>query len=290
MERIITKSFARLMGRGTHRGFITYEELSKSLGKRNLSDENLAQAFIHILNENISLVEKKSDFKALRKKENTSKDENKTIEKSDDPIRMYLREMGGVELLSREGEIAIAKRIEAGRELMIGGIAESPLTIKAVVQWRDMLKAEEVLLRDVIDLDSTYAATPEAQALAAKSAAAASNTAARLSDGTVDNVSDEEEEEEEEDLEENNMSLAALEASLMPQVMENLDAIKIVFGKLQKVQDRRLARMFKGEALTAQSEQRYAKLKDELVELMDGVRLNNSRLEALPPVHLFEQS
>ena len=100
------------MGRGTHRGFITHEELSKSLGKRNLSDENLSQAFIHILDEGIVLVEKKSDFKVLRKKENSSKEEGKTIEKSDDPIRMYLREMGGVELLSREGEIAIAKRIE----------------------------------------------------------------------------------------------------------------------------------------------------------------------------------
>jgi RNA polymerase primary sigma factor len=201
------------------------------------------------------------------------------VGRTDDPVRMYLREMGGVELLSREGEIAIAKRIEAGRELMIGGIAESPLTIKAVVQWRDMLKAEEVLLRDVIDLDSTYAATPEAQALAAKSAAAASTAVARLNDGAAEDISDDEEEEE--DLEENNMSLAAMEASLMPQVMENLDAIKIVFDKLQKVQDRRLSRMFKGEALTAQSEQRYAKLKDELVELMDGVRLNNNRLEAL---------
>ena len=106
------------MGRGTHRGFITFEELNKSLGKRNLSNENLEQAFIHILNENVALVEKKSDFKVLRKKENSSKEEGKTIEKSDDPIRMYLREMGGVELLSREGEIAIAKRIEAGKDVM----------------------------------------------------------------------------------------------------------------------------------------------------------------------------
>ena len=102
------------MGRGNHRGFITYEELNKSLGKRNLSSENLSQAFIHILDDKISLVEKKSDFKSLRKKESTSKEEGKSSEKSDDPIRMYLREMGGVELLSREGEIAIAKRIEAG--------------------------------------------------------------------------------------------------------------------------------------------------------------------------------
>ena len=102
MERIITKSFARLMGRGTHRGFITYEELNKSLGKRNLSQDNLCQAFIHILDGHISLVEKKSDYKILRKKDNSNKDEGKVIEKSDDPIRMYLREMGGVELLSRE--------------------------------------------------------------------------------------------------------------------------------------------------------------------------------------------
>ena len=94
VERIITKSFARLMGRGTHRGFITHEELSKSLGKRNLSDENLSQAFIHILNEKITLVEKKSDYKVLRKKDASSKDEGKSLEKSDDPIRMYLRENG----------------------------------------------------------------------------------------------------------------------------------------------------------------------------------------------------
>ena len=107
------------MGRGVHRGFITYEELSKSLGKRNLSDENLAQAFIHILDDKITLVEKKSDYKVLKKKDSSGKEEGKTIEKSDDPIRMYLREMGGVELLSREGEIAIAKRIEAGKDVML---------------------------------------------------------------------------------------------------------------------------------------------------------------------------
>ena len=119
MERIITKSFARLMGRGTHRGFITHDELSKSLGKRNLSSENLAQAFIHILDQKINLVEKKSDYKVLKKRDNQSKDDNKSADKSDDPIRMYLREMGGVELLSREGEIAIAKRIEAGKDVML---------------------------------------------------------------------------------------------------------------------------------------------------------------------------
>ena len=116
------------MGRGTHRGFITFDELNKSLGKRNLSDENLSQAFIHILDEKVTLVEKKSDFKILRKKDSSSKEEGKTIEKSDDPIRMYLREMGGVELLSREGEIAIAKRIEAGKDVMLNALSQSPIT------------------------------------------------------------------------------------------------------------------------------------------------------------------
>ena len=144
MERIITKSFARLMGRGTHRGFITYEELSKSLGKRNLSDENLSQAFIHILDENITLVEKKSDFKVLRKKENSNKEEGKTIEKSDDPIRMYLREMGGVELLSREGEIAIAKRIEAGKDVMINALTQSPIIGKKISEWKEQIENQQL--------------------------------------------------------------------------------------------------------------------------------------------------
>ena len=156
MERIITKSFARLMGRGTHRGFITYEELNKSLGKRNLSDENLSQAFIHILDENITLVEKKSDYKVLRKKESSSKEEGKTIEKSDDPIRMYLREMGGVELLSREGEIAIAKRIEAGKDVMLIALSQSPITAKQFFEWNEKLQKDEILVRVIIDIDTNY--------------------------------------------------------------------------------------------------------------------------------------
>ena len=123
------------MGRGVHRGFITFEELSKSLGKRNLSEENLSQAFIHILNDKVSLVEKKSDYKSHRKKDSAAKEEGKTIEKSDDPIRMYLREMGGVELLSREGEIAIAKRIEAGKDVMLNALSQSPITAQQFFEW-----------------------------------------------------------------------------------------------------------------------------------------------------------
>ena len=156
MERIITKSFARLMGRGVHRGFITHEELTKSLGKRNLSGENLSQAFLHILDEKITLVEKKSDFKAIKKRDSQNKEEPKSLEKSDDPIRMYLREMGGVELLSREGEIAIAKRIEAGKDVMINALTQSPIVGKKIFEWKDQIENQQMLVRDIIDIDSTY--------------------------------------------------------------------------------------------------------------------------------------
>ena len=153
------------MGRGTHRGFITYDELSKSLGKRNLSDDNLAQAFIHILDERITLVEKKSQYQSNKKKEATEQTEEKTTDKSDDPIRMYLREMGGVELLSRGGEIAIAKRIEAGQEAMISGLCESPLTLQAILDWRDDIIAEKITLREVIDLESLFEESPNKKEL-----------------------------------------------------------------------------------------------------------------------------
>ena len=144
------------MGRGIHRGFITHEELNKSLGKRNLSKENLAQAFIHILDEKISLVEKKSDFKVLKKRDGQNKEEGKSIEKSDDPIRMYLREMGGVELLSREGEIAIAKRIEAGKDVMLNALSQSPITAQQFFEWNEKLQNDEILVREIIDIDTNY--------------------------------------------------------------------------------------------------------------------------------------
>merc|ERR1712196_504292 len=156
VEKIITKSFARLMGRGIHRGFITHEELFKSLGKRNLSEDNLSEAFIHILNEKIFLVEQKSDFKALKKKDRPTKEDGKVSEKSDDPIRMYLREMGGVELLSREGEIAIAKRIEAGKNIMLEALAHSPITASQIKDWNDKLINNEILVREIIDIDTNY--------------------------------------------------------------------------------------------------------------------------------------
>ncbi len=155
-EKLITKSFERLLDKGKHRGFITYEELGKSLGKRNSTNENLEKAFIVLVDEKITLVEKKSEFQSNKKKEVSNTSEEKTSDKSDDPIRMYLREMGGVELLSREGEIAIAKRIEAGKDVMINALTQSPIIGKKISEWKEQIENQQLLVRDIIDIDSTY--------------------------------------------------------------------------------------------------------------------------------------
>ena len=158
MEKLITKSFKRLLDKGVHRGFITYEELGKSLGKRHYSQENIEKAFLYIFDNKVSLVEKKSDFRLNKKRDSSTSEteKSKDVDKSDDPIRMYLREMGGVELLSREGEIAIAKRIEAGKDVMINGLFQSPLTAQKVFEWKEKLEKDEILVREIIDIDSSY--------------------------------------------------------------------------------------------------------------------------------------
>ena len=135
--KLITKSFERLLEKGEHRGFVTYEELGKSLGKRNSSQENLEKALIILFDKKVSLVAKKSDFQQVKKRESSQGDVEKTSDKSDDPIRMYLREMGGVELLSRDGEIAIAKRIEAGKDVMINALTQSPLVAKKYLNGKN---------------------------------------------------------------------------------------------------------------------------------------------------------
>ena len=155
-EKLITKSFERLLDKGKHRGFITYEELGKSLGKRSGTNENIEKALIILVDEKITFVEKKSQFQSNKKKEAVSTNEEKSSDKSDDPIRMYLREMGGVELLSREGEIAIAKRIEAGKDVMINALTQSPIVGKKIFEWKNQIENQELLVRDIIDIDSTY--------------------------------------------------------------------------------------------------------------------------------------
>ena len=238
------------MGRGTHRGFITHEELNKSLGKRNLSGENLAQAFIHILDEKITLVEKKSDFKVLRKKENSSKEEGKTIEKSDDPIRMYLREMGGVELLSREGEIAIAKRIEAGKDVMLIALSQSPITAQQFFEWNQKLQSDEILVREIIDIDTNYMEDDTT-----------GPSAKQKNAGEIDK--DENSSDENED--DFNPTLAAMESEIKPKVLKTVHNLTKDYNKLIKYQKEKLNCILNSQIFSTAKEKSYKKIVDDIL-------------------------
>ena len=261
------------MGRGTHRGFITYEELNKSLGKRNLSDENLAQAFIHILDEKVSLVEKKSDFKVLRKKENSSKEEGKTIEKSDDPIRMYLREMGGVELLSREGEIAIAKRIEAGKDVMLIALAQSPITAQQFFDWNEKLQKDEILVREIIDIDTNYM-EDESTGPSAKQKNAGET--------------DKEETSSESDDDDFNPTLAAMESEIKPKVLKTVNNLTKEYNKLIKYQKEKLDCLLNLQVFSSAKEKGYQKTVNDILENIKSLQLSPSVLEELVQKHYIE--
>jgi len=271
VERIITKSFARLMGRGTHRGFITFDELNKSLGKRNLSNENLEQAFMHILDESVSLVEKKSDFKVLRKKENSSKEEGKTIEKSDDPIRMYLREMGGVELLSREGEIAIAKRIEAGKDVMLIALAQSPITAQQFVEWDEKLQKDEILVREIIDIDTNYMEDENT-----------GPSAKQRNSGETDKNEDSNDDDE------FNPTLAAMETEIKPKVLKTVNTLTKEYAKLIKYQKEKLDCILNSSSFSNAKEKGYEKIVSDILENIKSLQLSPSVLEELVQKHYVE--
>jgi RNA polymerase primary sigma factor len=278
VERIITKSFARLMGRGTHRGFITYEELNKSLGKRNLSDENLEQAFMHILDESVALVEKKSDFKVLRKKENSSKEEGKTIEKSDDPIRMYLREMGGVELLSREGEIAIAKRIEAGKDVMLIALAQSPITAQQFFEWDTKLQSDEILVREIIDIDTNYMEDENTGPSAKQRNSGEADKEKNESGSTTSDDSDDE----------FNPTLAAMESEIKPKVLKTVNTLTKEYNKLIKYQNEKLNCILNSTAFSTSKEKNYQKIINGILESIKTLQLSPPVLEVLVQKHYIE--
>jgi RNA polymerase primary sigma factor len=270
------------MGRGTHRGFITYEELNKSLGKRNLSSENLDQAFIHILNEKITLVEKKSDYKVLRKKENSSKEEGKTIEKSDDPIRMYLREMGGVELLSREGEIAIAKRIEAGKDVMLNALSQSPITAQQFFEWNDKLQQDEILVREIIDIDTNYM-EDEDTGQSAKQKKTDHEKSEKNSEKDSNNENTENLDEDE-----FNPTLAAMENEIKPKVLQTIHKLTKEYNKLIKYQKEKLDCILASNLFSSSKEKNYKKIVDVILEQIKSLQLSPSVLEELVQKHYVE--
>ncbi len=261
------------MGRGIHRGFITHEELNKSLGKRNLSSENLAQALIHILDESILLVEKKSDYKILRKKDASSKEEGKSLEKSDDPIRMYLREMGGVELLSREGEIAIAKRIEAGKDVMLNALSQSPITAQQFFEWDTKLQNDEILVREIIDIDTNYMDDDD-------------NSNGSKEKKQDDDQSNEETNSGEED--EFNPTLAAMETEIKPKVLQTVHNLTKEYNKLIKYQNEKLTCVLNSIKFSASKEKNYKKIVDDILINIKSLQLSPSVLEDLVQNHYAE--
>ena len=263
------------MGRGVHRGFITYEELSKSLGKRNLSTENLSQAFIHILNDKISLVEKKSDYKVLRKKDSSSKEDGKTIEKSDDPIRMYLREMGGVELLSREGEIAIAKRIEAGKDVMLNALSQSPITAQQFFDWDIKLQKDEILVREIIDIDTNYTEDEETGTGSKKKS---ENDESEDSSGENSEVSEDE----------FNPTLAAMESEIKPKVLKTINNLTKEYNKLIKYQNEKLECVLSSQTFSQSKEKNYKKIVENILNNIKSLQLSPSVLEELVQKHYIE--
>ncbi|MGB5092625.1 MAG: RNA polymerase sigma factor RpoD [Parvibaculum sp.] len=270
------------------RGFVTYDELNKVLPSEEFSSEQIEDTLSMLSEMGITVVEndeaedsaeegeaeadgdeeEPSTGKALATTTTTST----ALDRTDDPVRMYLREMGSVELLSREGEIAIAKRIEAGRETMIAGLCESPLTFQAIIIWRDELNEGKILLRDIIDLDATYAG-PDAKKI--------DHSQAALNGEAPPRIEPEEEELDDDEDSDNSMSLAAMEAELKPKVLEIFDRIAADYKKLRKLQDQKMELALKGEDFATASDKKYQKLTGDLIEEVKSLALNNNRIESL---------
>ena len=279
-EKLITKSFERLLEKGKHRGFITYEELGKSLGKRNSTNENIEKAFLILVDEKITLVEKKSQYQSNKKKEAATSGEEKTSDKSDDPIRMYLREMGGVELLSREGEIAIAKRIEAGKDVMINALTQSPIVGKKIFEWKEQIENQQLLVRDIIDIDSTYEdfeASDEEDDL-------------KINKKAKKEKEDEKKEEESSTNEDDefNVSLAKMEEEIKPKIINILDSLNKNYSKLQKYQIEKLECLLNSKELSVSKNKNFKKIQEILVDNFKNLQLAPHVVEELVQAHYKE--
>ncbi|WP_297769688.1 RNA polymerase sigma factor RpoD [uncultured Roseovarius sp.] len=289
----------RMISEAREKGFITYDQLNEVLPPDQVSSEQIEDVMSMLSEMGINIIEaedaEEEESKSTAVAEVGKRGEitlgsgkEEKLDRTDDPVRMYLREMGSVELLSREGEIAIAKRIEAGRNTMIAGLCESPLTFQAITIWRDELLGEDILLRDVIDLEATFGnqlgdeeAEPVVEAANVTSAPAGNNRDQAQPELDADGnpiQSDDDDEEEEQA----NMSLAAMEAALKPRVLDTLDRIAEDFAQLSEMQDSRIsATLNEDGSFSKDQEAKYQKLRSEIVELVNELHLHNNRIEAL---------
>ena len=283
-EKLITKSFERLLDKGKHRGFITYEELGKSLGKRNSTNENIELAFIILVDEKITLVEKKSQYQSNKKKEASSNTEEKTSDKSDDPIRMYLREMGGVELLSREGEIAIAKRIEAGKDVMINALTQSPLVGKKIFEWKEQIENQLMLVRYIIDIDSTY---EDFEAQNDDDDLKINKKTKEKKDKT-ENTQTKKDESSPAEEDEFNVSLAKMEEEIKPKIINILESLNKNYFKLQKYQVEKLECLLNSKELSVSKNKNFKKIQEVLVDNFKNLQLAPHVVEELVQSHYKE--
>ena len=284
VNKIITKSFERLLDKGKHRGFITYEELGKSLGKRNSTVENIDKALIILVDEKITLVEKKSQFQSNKKKEPTSTNEEKSSDKSDDPIRMYLREMGGVELLSREGEIAIAKRIEAGKDVMINALTQSPIVGKKIFEWKEQIENNQLMIRDIIDIDSTYEdfeAQDDDDEINIKKKSKPEKEKNEEEKKQEDGASNEEDDEF-------NVSLAKMEEEIKPKITNILISLNKNYSKLKKYQIEKLECILNSKDLSVSKNKNFKKIQEILVDNFKNLQLAPHIVEELVQAHYKE--
>jgi RNA polymerase primary sigma factor len=286
----------KLLKTAKARGYVTYDELNSVLPSEEVSSEQIEDTMAMLSDMGINVVETdeaeegqetpgaadEADEEeggraiATQSAVTTTSTRSEPTERTDDPVRMYLREMGSVELLSREGEIAIAKRIEAGREAMIAGLCESPLTFQAIIIWRDELNEGKILLRDIIDLEATYEGPEAKQPPPAiggeeQEEAQAEAGAEGRPDGDLDD----------EDDYENALSLAAMEAELKPKVLETFDRIASTYKKLRKQQDKKLEQQVAGEQGSKKEQKAYDKHRDEIIVDVKSLSLNNNRIESL---------
>jgi RNA polymerase primary sigma factor len=280
----------RLMAKGKERGYITFDELNAVLPPDQMSTDQIEDVMSAFSEMGIQVVEnednedgdpaakpERAEAEATEEGETPAGNvDEESLGRTDDPVRMYLREMGSVELLSREGEIAIAKRIEAGRDMMIGGLCESPLTFRAIIAWHDALKAGRMLLRDIVDLEATQGAGAPADAdVQAVEAEVAVEGEAAAEPPPPEDL------DEGEEGEGAGLSLSALEEKLKPEVLATFEEIEGYYKKLSKMQTRRLETITSGEEMSSRTEKTYEKLREELVAKVQSVRLHNNRIEEL---------
>ena len=300
-QTVSQASIKKMIAQAKERGYITYEQLNKALPPDQVASEQIEDVMSMLSEMGVNVVEDDDEgdepdakggelveVSGAREVTVSTSSSSETLDRTDDPVRMYLREMGSVELLSREGEIAIAKRIEAGRNTMIAGLCESPLTFQAITIWRDELLNEDVLLRDVIDLETTFGNSLEG------------DDGVPVTDGLAETTSDPKREhstepeldadgqpivrteDDDEDDESANVSLSAMEAALKPRVLETLDRIAANYERLAAMQDARIdATLREAGKFSSAQEVKYQSLRSEIVELVTSLHLHNNRVEAL---------